>query len=225
MWLAAVRRRLHSGRRCCCAPDVGPHCVSLSFRGAGRGEPSRRGHRGAGARRVPLSSPQGRHRQGPRLEHCGDISQMLLPRARSPARRQWPSSRLSFPKGGLPRWVTPSAHQPPPLPHPCVTQLIFNCIPHVCCWDNESFLCIYLWKNEKWCLSRSLNLDLYRFFFHNFTAGDKFTASCKWYIFLNSFRNCCCISQLSKRLLYDFLDFLSVQTSMLFGSQNLAGEY
>lgn len=106
MWLASVRRSPAG----CCAPDVGPYCVSLSFRGAGRGEPSRRGHRGAGARQVPLCSPQGRHRQGPCLEHCGDFSQMLLPRARSPARRQWPPSRLSFPKGGLPRWVNPLPH-------------------------------------------------------------------------------------------------------------------
>ena len=109
MWLAALCRRLHNGS-CCCAPDVGPHCVSLSFRGAGRGESSRRGHRGARVHRAPLSPPQGRHRQGPRLEHCGDISQMLLPWARSPARWQWPSSWLSFLKGGLSRWVTP--------PHP-----------------------------------------------------------------------------------------------------------
>lgn len=56
------------------APDVGPYCVSLFFRGAGRGEPSWRGRGGPGARRVPLSSPKGRHRQGPRLEHSGDVS-------------------------------------------------------------------------------------------------------------------------------------------------------
>ncbi len=204
MWLAAMRRRLHSG--CCCAPDVGPYCVSLSFRGAGRGEPSRRGHRGAGGCRVPLSSPQGRHRQGPRLEHCGDISQMLLPRARSPARRQWPSSRLSFPKGGLPRWVTPYAHQPPPLPHPSVSQLIFKCIPLVCDLDIEIdifyfCLCLWKWKN---CRSRSLNLYMYWSFCHYLTPGWQCIASHKPCLFLSCFWNKCCISYFSKCLSMTF---------------------
>ncbi|XP_069025597.1 T-cell leukemia homeobox protein 2 isoform X5 [Embiotoca jacksoni] len=91
----------------------------------GRGEPCRRGHGGPGGRRAPLSSPQGRHRQGPRLEHCGNISQMLLPRARSPARRRWPSSRLSFSQGGLSSrplaLLRDPAHRPP-VPEPDAPQ-------------------------------------------------------------------------------------------------------
>lgn len=161
MWLAAVHR-CPLGGSYCCAPDVGPHCVSLSFRGAGRGEPSRRGHWGARSRRVPLPCPQGRHRQGPCLEHCGDISQMLLPRARSPARQQWPTSRLSFSKGGLPRWVTP----PPTcrmllLPHPLLTQLISKC-KHLVCALNTKRFCLSLWVslNLKFKSQRTLILIL-----------------------------------------------------------------